>query len=133
MYLNVTWASRSHQIKALIPRGKLSCEETKKKNKRWWWRFFYLLQCFVGKRPFDSPLHQLSGKSWFWKRYWPTCTTNAYQNHPGTNVFHCLIKMQIKMNEIMIIKTYFEENLFIYHSCYVKMERLMHVIFQVVL
>ena len=23
---------------------------------------------------------------------------NAYQNHPGTNVFHYLIKVQIKMN-----------------------------------
>ena len=30
---------------------------------------------------------------------------NAYQNHPGTNVFHYLIKMQIKMNGIIMIKT----------------------------
>ena len=30
---------------------------------------------------------------------------NAYQNHPGTNVFHCLIEMQIKMNGIIMIKT----------------------------
>ena len=29
---------------------------------------------------------------------------NAYQNHPGTNVFHYLIKVQIKTNEIKIIK-----------------------------
>ena len=29
---------------------------------------------------------------------------NAYQNHPGTNVYHYLIKGQIKTNKIIIIK-----------------------------
>ena len=28
---------------------------------------------------------------------------NAYQNHPGTNVFNYLIKVQTKMNEIIIL------------------------------
>ena len=29
---------------------------------------------------------------------------NAYQNHPGTNVYHYLIKGQIKTNKIILIK-----------------------------
>ena len=29
---------------------------------------------------------------------------NAYQNHPGTNVYHYLIKGKIKANLIIIIK-----------------------------
>ena len=29
---------------------------------------------------------------------------NAYQNHPGTNVYHYLIKGKMKTNKIIIIK-----------------------------
>ena len=29
---------------------------------------------------------------------------NAYQNHPGTNVFHHTIKVQIKTNDLIMIK-----------------------------
>ena len=52
---------------------------------------------------------------------------NAYQNHPGTNVYHYLIKGKMKTNKIIIIKhknntilRNFEQNIFIHYSCYNK-------------
>ena len=61
---------------------------------------------------------------------------NAYQNHPGTNVYHYLIKGQIKTNKIIIIEhknitkfrmihcifssRNFKQNVFIQYSCHDK-------------
>ena len=121
----LSFPSTSNQ--SIYTTGKAFVRRNLKKNKRWLWRFSISCHTLLEKGLLILRYINSVESHYFENDIGLRILQNAYQNHPGTNVFHYLIKVQIKTNEIKIIKhrnntilKNFEQNIFIHYSCYDK-------------